>query len=150
MASSASFDSMASSLSLNGDSSRPASRHNTRIPAPIERSFADAAAAAPNSVVGRLDMRREPRKVDSSEQVNGTHEERESTINGTKKPGNKSSSFFSNGFAERPPPQLTVEKFQDKDGEHLTTIKSVLAPDDRKPHLERSDTLVSGKRPVNQ
>ena len=95
-------------------------------------------------------MRREPQREDNNEQINTTYKQPQPATNGVEKPSKKSSSFFSNGFAERPAPQLTVEKFQDKDGEYLTTVKSVLAPDDPRPHLERSDTLVSGRRPANQ
>lgn len=40
--------------------------------------------------------------------------------------------------------QLVVEKFQDKDGEHLTTVKQIQR--DGQPQTQRSDELVSGRR----
>ena len=145
MTSSTSFHSMASPSSLNGSSSQPSDQYKNQ--SPHDQTFADAAAPAIN---GKLDIRREPESEDV--QVNGTHKDSAPSTNGKADMSTKkTSSFFGNGFSERaPPPQLTVEKFQDKDGEHLTTIKSVVSPDDDRPHLERSDTLVSGKRPTNQ
>ena len=124
MTSSASFDSTASPSSLNGSSSQPSSRYRNQIP--NDQTFADAAAPAVN---GKLDMRRKPESEDV--QVNGTNGDSAPSTDGkVDKSTKKSSSFFGNGSPERPlPPQLTVEKFQDKDGEHLTTIKSVLSPE---------------------
>ena len=40
--------------------------------------------------------------------------------------------------------QLIVEKFQDKDGEHLTTVKQIQR--NGKPQAQRRDELVSGRR----
>ena len=163
MTSHASFDSMNSSWSLNGDSSLPPSRHRKKPP-PTDKSFAATAAAAVNGN-GKLDMRQDTPV--NGEKVNGTNQrEIDPSMTdaiGTKPTKNKSGPFFANGFpnlagsegpTEKPRlPQLTVEKFQDKDGEHLTTFKSVLSPDNEgvpQPHVERSDTLVSGKRPRNK
>ena len=145
MTSPASFNSMASPSSLNGSSPKPSGQHRNR--SPNDQTFTDTAAPAIN---GKLDMRREPENGDV--QVNGTHGNSAPSTDGkTDKSTKKSSSFFGKGFSERAaPPQLTMEKFQDKDGEHLTTIKSVVSTDDDRPHLERSDTLVSGRRPTNQ
>lgn len=186
-AASASFDSIPSSFSLTGaDSPRPASRHRTRIPAPVDndqdtvregdRSFADAAAAEPRPVVngaGKVDMRREIRNEEGiiekpdvndpdshpdhhqqHEQSSGRQKKSDISTDKSveKKKPSGSSSFFGNGSAPQRQSvlELTVEKFQDKDGEHLTTVKSVSAPDEPRPHLERSDTLVSGRRPGGQ
>lgn len=42
--------------------------------------------------------------------------------------------------------QLMVEKFQDKDGEHLTTIKQYRPHGKAETKVRRSDELVSGRR----
>lgn len=61
----------------------------------------------------------------------------------------KSSSVRINGHnrdKEYSSSQLMVERFQDKDGEHLTTIKQYRSPGRTETQVRRSDELVSGRR----
>ena len=66
-----------------------------------------------------------------------------------RKPHKKSSSVRINGHSrdkEDTTSQLMVERFQDKDGEHLTTVKQYRSHGKAETQVRRSDELVSGRR----
>ena len=66
-----------------------------------------------------------------------------------RKPHKKTSSLRMNGHTMEPEgsnSQLIVEKFQDRDGEHLTTIKQYRPHSRGETQIRRSDELVSGRR----
>ena len=95
---------------------------------------------------GTSDLLSEP--SNGVEQYSGQGED-DAPRSPVRKAHKKSSSVRINGHGrdkEDSSPQLMVEKFQDKDGEHLTTIRQYRPPGRSETEVRRSDELVSGRR----
>ena len=95
---------------------------------------------------GTTDLLSEP--SNGVEQYSGQGED-DAPRSPVRKAHKKTSSVRINGHSrdkEDSSSQLMVEKFQDKEGEHLTTIKQYRPPGRAETQVRRSDELVSGRR----
>ena len=143
------------------------SYRNTPITEQLPQSAAMAAAVAamnpdpartvqhpdsnlpPSSISGAVsELLDAPTNGVAPEQYSGQGED-DAPRSPVRKPHRKTSSVRMNGHKrdrEGSGSQLMVEKFQDRDGEHLTTIRRHRPHDRGEPHVHRSDELVSGRR----
>ena len=103
----------------------------------------------PESVTGAVrELLDAPTNGVAPEQYSGQGED-DAPRSPVRKPHKKSSSLRMNGHSrdkDGSASQLIVEKFQDKDGEHLTTIRQYRPRGEAETEVRRSDELVSGRR----
>lgn len=120
---------------MNPDPVRPVQHQDSNLP--------------PSSISGAVDeLLDAPTNGVAPEQYSGQGED-DAPRSPVRKPHRKTSSIRMNGHRrdrEGSSSQLMVEKFQDRDGEHLTTIKRHRSHDRAETHVRRSDELVSGRR----
>ncbi|KAG7007117.1 rRNA-processing protein FCF1 [Physcia stellaris] len=120
---------------LNPDPARPVQQQDSNLPPSSITEAVNELLDAPTNGV-------------APEQYSGQGED-DAPRSPVRKPHRKTSSIRINGHRrdrEGSGSQLMVEKFQDRDGEHLTTIKRHRSHDRAETHLRRRDELVSGRR----
>lgn len=120
---------------INLDSTGPVQHQDSNLP--------------PSSFSGAVnELLNAPTNGIAPEQYSGQGED-DAPRSPVRKPHRKTSSVRMNGHKrdrEGSGSQLIVEKFQDRDGEHLTTIKQYRPNNRAETQVRRSDELVSGRR----